>query len=198
MLRKSPHYRISIGRTISKLRQALPISIGRPRGKSNVLDASSTGDRGTASAIVMDAHGSLRAHNPLRTWRLLSEWLRSRGERPEDYTWLTSRIAEWNDSRFLNRLAQAHVSRLLTLERGGEALQVTADRMAVDSRFRPRTAPDTLILAQLAARNGAMRSLAAVLLSDFAGRFKGDPRTLLADKLRQRLTPVNATASRSA
>jgi hypothetical protein len=194
MPHKSSHHRRSIGRFISKLNQALPRSFVRtPRAPE-----SSTSDRRETEAIVADAHGSLRAHNPLRSWRLLSEWLKSRGDRPEDYAWLTTRIADWNDGRFPTRLTQARVSRLLALERGAEALQITAERMAMDSRFRPRSAADTLILAQLAARNGTLRSIATVLLSDFAVRFKEDPRALLADKLRQRLSPSKAEASKSA
>ena len=37
------------------------------------------------NAVLQDAHGSMRCGNPDRSWRLLSEWLRSRGDEPEDY-----------------------------------------------------------------------------------------------------------------
>jgi hypothetical protein len=36
------------------------------------------------SAMLWDARGSMRCGNPARSWRVLSEWLRSRGDQPED------------------------------------------------------------------------------------------------------------------
>jgi hypothetical protein len=189
---------ISALRQIMKSRQLpwsfLPDLFEKSRRAHAGADASHSVDGSDIHAIIVDAHGSLRAHNPLRSWRLLTGWIKSRGERPEDYAWLSARIADWNDGRIVSRLTQERVARLLVLERGGEALKVAADRIALDARFRPRSAADTLILAQLAARHSALRPLATILLSDFALRFKGDLRTSIAGKLRQRLSLSEAGA----
>jgi hypothetical protein len=206
MPQKSSNRRRSMGQKISALREIvksrrlpwsfLPDSFRKSLGATDSTDSCPVADPSEVHAIILDAHRSLRAHNPLRSWRLLANWIKSRGKRPEDYAWLTSRIADWNDARIAIRLTQERVARLLALERGGEALKVAADRMALDSRFRPRSAADTLVLAQLAARHSAMRPLAAILLSDFALRFKGDLRTALAEKLRQRLSSGKSALSR--
>jgi hypothetical protein len=57
----------------------------------------------------------------------------------------------------------------------------------LDPAFRPKSAADTLSIAQLAARGGGNPRLAKVLLSDFAARFAGDPRVAVAAALAQHL-----------
>jgi hypothetical protein len=137
------------------------------------------------SAVLWDAHGSMRCGNPARSWRVLSEWLRSRGDRPEDYGWLFARMFNW-DGRVISRLTEARVARLLVLRRSAEVLDVVAQRLTVDLRFRPLSAADTLSLAQIAARGGAPR-ISRILLSDFAARFAGDPRISVSEALKRRL-----------
>ena len=137
--------------------------------------------------VVRDAYGSIRAGNPNRTWRVLTDWLKSRGDQAEDYAWLAWRLGAWGDPRHTTRLVEERVARLLALKRMDEALQVLAQRLTVDTRFRPRSSADTLSLAQLAARRGDLPRVAQVLLSDFASRFSGDPRVTVAESLRRHL-----------
>jgi hypothetical protein len=139
------------------------------------------------SAVLWDAHGSMRCGNPARSWRVLSEWLRSRGDQPEDYGWVSARISKWEDGRVIARLTEARVARLLALRRSTEALKVLAERLTVDPNFRPSSAADTLSLAQIAARGGAPR-ISRALLSDFGTRFAGDPRVSVSEALKRRLT----------
>jgi hypothetical protein len=139
------------------------------------------------SAVLRDAHGSMRCGNHARSWRVLSEWLKSRGDQPEDYGWLSARIANWDDRRVISRLTEAHVARLLALRRSAEVLDVVAKRLTADPHFRPLSAADTLSLAQIAARGGAQR-ISRILLSDFGARFAGDPRVSVSEALKRRLT----------
>jgi hypothetical protein len=138
------------------------------------------------SAMLQDAHASMRCGNPARSWRVLSEWLQSRGDRPEDYRWLFALVSNWEDSRVISRLTEARVARLLVLRRSTEVLTVVAQRLTVDPHFRPSSAADTLSLAQIAARGGAQR-VSRILLSDFSVRFAGDPRVSVSEALKRRL-----------
>jgi hypothetical protein len=138
------------------------------------------------SVVLWDAQGSMRCGNPDRSWRVLSEWLGSRGCRPEDYGWLFARMVNWKDGRVISRLTEARVSRLLILRRATEVLDVVAQRLTVDPHFRPSSAADTLSLAQIAARGGALR-ISRILLSDFSARFPGDPRVSISEALKRRL-----------
>jgi hypothetical protein len=142
---------------------------------------------GDDGAVLKDAHGSMRCGNYGRSWRLLSEWLMSRGDQPEDYGWLSARISNWEDGRVISLLTEARVARLLALRRSTEVLHVVAQRLRVDPRFRPRSAADTLSLAQIAARGGTQR-ISRILLSDFSARFPGDPRVSVSEALKRRLT----------
>ena len=138
-------------------------------------------------AILRDAHGSMRCGNPARSWRVLAEWLKSRGDQPEDYGWLVSRMFNWEDRRVIARLTEARVARLLILRRSAEVLDVVAQRLTADPHFRPSSAADTLSVAQIAARGGAQR-ISRTLLSDFSARFPGDPRVSVSEALKRRLT----------
>jgi hypothetical protein len=138
------------------------------------------------SAVLQDAHSSMRCGNPARSWRVLSEWLKSRGDQPADYGWLSARIFSWEDGRVIAQLTEARVARLLALRRSTEVLHVVAQRLSVDPHFRPPSAADTLSLAQLAARSGAAR-ISRILLSDFGARFAGDPRVSVSEALKRRL-----------
>lgn len=139
------------------------------------------------STVLWDAHCSMRCGNPTRSWRLLSEWLNSRGDQPEDYAWLSARMLNWEDRWVIARLTEARVSRLLMLRRSTEVLDVAAQRLTVDPHFRPSSAADTLSLAQIAARGGAQR-ISKTLLSDFSARFPGDPRVSVSEALKRRLS----------
>jgi hypothetical protein len=137
------------------------------------------------SAMLWDAHGSMVCGNPARSWRVMSEWLRSRGDQPEDYGWLSARMLKW-DGTMISRLTDVRVARLLALRRSTEVLDVVAQRLRADPHFRPSSAADTLALAQIAARGGAQR-ISRILLSDFGARFPGDPRVSVSEALKRRL-----------
>ena len=137
--------------------------------------------------VLWDAHSSMRCGNPARSWRVLAEWLKSRGDQPEDYGWLVSRMFNWEDRRVIARLTEARVARLLILRRSAEVLDVVAQRLTADPHFRPSSAADTLSVAQIAARGGAQR-ISRTLLSDFSARFPGDPRVSVSEALKRRLT----------
>jgi len=139
------------------------------------------------TAVLWDAHCSMRCGNPARSWRVLSEWLRSRGDQPEDYGRLCARVLNWKERWVIARLTEARVARLLVLRRSSEVLDVVAQRLTVDPHFRPSSAADTLSLAQIAARGGAQR-ISRILLSDFSARFPGDPRVSVSEALKRRLT----------
>jgi hypothetical protein len=121
---------------------------------------------------------------------MLEDWLQSRGNTPEDYRWLCERTQSWDDPRYVTRLAEELIARLLTLKRAGEALDVAALRLNLDATFRPKSAADTLAIAQLAARGGGASRLARILLSDFAVRFAGDPRLGEVQALKDHLGPL--------
>ena len=144
------------------------------------------GELGGDTATLQDAHLSMRCGNHARSWRVLSEWLRSRGNQPEDYGWLSAHIFNWQDGRVISRLTEARIAQLLALRRSSEVLKVVAQRLAVDPHFRPSSAADTLSLAQIAARGGAPR-ISRTLLSDFSVRFAGDPRVSVSEALKRRL-----------
>jgi hypothetical protein len=139
-------------------------------------------------AVVLEAYGSMRSNNHIRSWQLLADWLKSRGDQPEDYAWLCERTVSWDDPRYITRLTEERVARLLGLKRTGEALDVVNRRLLLDPRFRPKSAADTLTVAQLAARGGGVPRVARTLLSDFAARFEGDPRVAVASALAEHLS----------
>ena len=139
--------------------------------------------------VVLDAYGLMRADAHVKCWQTLADWLQKRGNTPEDYSWLCERTLSWDDPRYITRLTEDYVSRALELKRTGEALDVVANRLNLDPKFRPKTAADTLTVAQLAARGGGVPKVARILLSDFAARFAGDPRVPIAEALRSQLEP---------
>jgi hypothetical protein len=137
--------------------------------------------------LVLEAYGLMRAGSHVKSWQVLVDWLKSKGNDPDGYRWLCERVVTWDDPRYITRLTQDQVERLLSLRRTGEALDVVAKRLGVDSGFRPQSAASTLRLAQLAARGGGVPRVARALLSDFAARFAGDPRLPEASALAHQL-----------
>jgi hypothetical protein len=181
-------------RTLKHLaRAARVVKIGRLWPGRPLTTKSDPPDDG---AVLWDAHGSMICGNHARSWRVLSEWLSSRGDQPHDYERLSAHIVNWEDRRVISRLTEARVARLLALRRSAEVLDVVARRLTVDPHFRPSSSADTLSLAQIAARGGAER-VSRTLLSDFGDRFEGDPRVSVAEALKRRLTqrvPARARA----
>jgi hypothetical protein len=136
-----------------------------------------------SETTVMEAYGLMRAGSHVKSWQMLVDWLTGRGATPEDYAWLSGRVAGWDDPRYLTRLSEDRVARLLTLKRSGEALDVVAERLTVDPKFRPKSAADTFAIAELAARGGGKPKVARTLLSDFATRFPADAHAAAAASL---------------
>jgi len=138
---------------------------------------------------VTDAYGQMRAGSHTQAWQQLQAWLTSRGNAPDDYRWLCGRVAAWGDSRYITRLTEDYVDRLLALKRNGEALDVVARRLREDPAFRPKTAAATLQIARMAAAGGGTPRVARTLLADFPVRFAGDPSVAAADALARHLGP---------
>jgi hypothetical protein len=136
--------------------------------------------------VVQGAYGQMRVGSHTRAWQELQTWLAARGNAPNDYHWLCARVATWGDPRYLTRLTEDYVDRLLLLKRTGEALDVVARRLADDPSFRPKSAAATLQIARLATGGGTPR-VARLLLADFATRFAGDPSIAAAADLSRRL-----------
>ncbi len=150
------------------------------------LDLRRQEERKQDDLIVMQAYGLMRASSHLKCWQTLNTWLTSRGNAPEDYRWLCERVVSWDDPRYVTRLTQDYIERLLYMKRTGEALDILAQRFNLDAAFRPKSATDTLSLVRLAA-HGGKRSLSRALLADFATRFSGDPLISQADALARQL-----------
>jgi hypothetical protein len=137
--------------------------------------------------LVTEAYGLMRADSHIKAWDLLQSWLTHHGHTPENYAWLCEYVHNWGDLRYITRLTEEHIGHLLILKRNGEALDVVSKRLTIDPNFRPKSAADTLAIAQLAARGGGSPRVARVLLTDFTKRFAGDPRVPIADALAQHL-----------
>src|ERR1700677_2746671 len=138
---------------------------------------------------VLDAYGQMRAGSHIDAWQRLQSWLTARGNAPDDYRWLCGRVATWGDPRYITRLTEDYVERLLLLKRNGEALDVVAARLADDPAFRPKTAATTLQIARIAAAGGGAPRVARTLLTDFPARFAGDPCVPAAAALAGQLEP---------
>jgi len=124
---------------------------------------------------VTEAYGQMRAGSHTQAWTTLQTWLSSRSHAPDDYRWLCGRVALWGDPRYVTRLTEEHVDRLLVLKRNGEALDVVAARLAEDPGFRPKSAAATLQIARFATGGAGKPQVARALLADFSARFAGDP-----------------------
>jgi hypothetical protein len=146
-------------------------------------------DHAQNEALVHTAYGLMRAGHHVKCWELLQHWLSEHGRAVDAYPWLCESVATWDDPRYITRLTEEHLERLLTLKRNGEALDLVAKRLRLDPAFRPKTPAATLTIAQLAARGGGAPNVARALTSDFAARFPDDPRTPVATALAQHLQP---------
>ena len=144
-------------------------------------------DRRQSENDVTAAYGKMRAGAHTESWQQLQDWLAKRGHDTEDYRWLSSRVTAWGDPRYITRLTQDHIERLLSLKRTGEALDLVAKRLADDPTFRPKTAASTLQIARLASAGGSPR-VARTLLADFPARFPGDSGIPAADALARALS----------
>jgi hypothetical protein len=137
--------------------------------------------------LVHEAYGLMRASRHIEAWELLQRWLTEHGHAVDAYPWICESVSSWDDPRYITRLTEDHIERLLALKRTGEALKLIAKRLSVDPAFRPKTAAATLQMAQLAARGHGSPRIARALTSDFAARFPDDPHTPAAVALARHL-----------
>lgn len=140
-------------------------------------------------ALITQAYGLARARSHVTAWRLIEEWLASRGHAIADYHWLCEHTGRWPEPRYVKRLTEDYLERLLTLKQPGQALDVLRQRLEQDPSFRPKGASSTLRLAELAAHGGALPRVARALVSDFEVRFPGDPLARSAHSLAEQLGP---------
>jgi hypothetical protein len=138
--------------------------------------------------VVTEAYGLLRANHHQESWERLQVWLHSQDFNSHSYRWLVEQADKWEDRRYAGRLAEDWVERVMASKKPGEALRIVVERLRIDPGFRPKSAADTLNLAQLAARGGGSPRTAKTLLSDFSGRFPGDPRLDIASALARHLS----------
>jgi hypothetical protein len=145
-------------------------------------------DQRQSEHVITAAYGQMRAGSHIQSWQSLQDWLTGRGHTPDDYRWLCTRVEAWSDPRYITRLTQEYVERLIILKRNGEALDLVTQRLKVEPTFRPKSAATTLQIARIAAAGGAPR-VARSLLTDFSTRFAGDPAVRAAGEFAQRLGP---------
>jgi hypothetical protein len=136
---------------------------------------------------IAEAYGQMRAGSHVKSYQMLNDWLERRGNSPVDYHWLCTRVATWDDPRYLTRLTQDYVERLLNLKRANEALEIVAERLEIDPDFRPGPAAVTLQVARLAVQGGGSPRLARALLEDFSTRFADDQSVPAATELASHL-----------
>jgi hypothetical protein len=57
----------------------------------------------------------------------------------QEFRWLYSRIATWEQPQLANCIVHEMLPRLLAADREDEALRLVKERLEIDLRFRPRT-----------------------------------------------------------
>jgi hypothetical protein len=133
-------------------------------------------DIGVVDRLADEAFALVRARQHEKAWKTLTEFIGSRGNQAEDYESLCARLNTWDDKRYALRLSQEYIERLIELRKPSAALRVAESRLRNDAKFRPKTGASTLLLAEAAAKGGALRS-AKLLLTDFAEHFPADAVT---------------------
>jgi hypothetical protein len=119
-------------------------------------------------------YGEWRNGARTNAWQTLVRTVADAHDPIGELRWLHEQIARWNESALTGRVAQELVVRLMAIHRYGEAIAITRGQLAADADYRPRTAEETLRLAQMA-RDGGDGSTALALLRDFPRFFPGDP-----------------------
>lgn len=143
-------------------------------------------DSKQSSRLFDEAYALARSDRHTDAWRLISNWLDSRGHQTADFEWADSHTVSWEDVRYWKRLSHEHLERLLADNSTGLALRVVEHALPRAPTFRPKTSASTLRLAQVAATGGAP-NVARILLSDFDVHFPNDPNIRPAHVLAERL-----------
>jgi hypothetical protein len=121
------------------------------------------------SRFIDTVYGQARGGNLSGAWRTIEQELSARNHDFETYDWLLGRVDRFPDGRLAHRLAQEYLSRALGRD-NGRVVRLVRGRLEADAGFRPRSATETLRVAELA-RLAGERSLAQRLVADFKRHF---------------------------
>ncbi len=88
--------------------------------------------------------------------------------------WFFEQLISWPDAAMALAFGRPYIDHLMRLQQADVALEVCQACLALEPRFRPAQASDTIALAQTAERLNHY-TVAAQLLSDFTTRFPQDP-----------------------
>ena len=123
-------------------------------------------------------YAEARGGNLAGAWKTLLGELEGRQFDPQLCDWFLERLSALSDkataNALANRLARELIDRLLDRD-NGRVVRIAGERVKKDSRFRPRSAVQTLRVASLA-RLGGDPALAQALMVDFAQHFPGESR----------------------
>jgi hypothetical protein len=172
-----------LGGGLYERREALGLEATHAPERAQARESRETGRE--HERFIDGVYGQARSGNLQDAWRTIEQRLGARAHADEAYAWLLDRLDALEDPRLADRLAQAFVSRLLARD-NAKALRVVEQRLAWRPGFRPRTAAETLRVAELASLSGH-RASARALLADFGRRFPADAAAPQAAALAERL-----------
>jgi hypothetical protein len=124
------------------------------------------------SRFLDSVYGQARGGNLAGAWRSIERELDVQHHALDFYDWLFERLRRFDDPRLAMRLAQHELSRALSRD-NARATRIAQRALAVDPTFRPRSAAETLRVAELA-RLAGDRPTAQALLLEFERHFPGD------------------------
>jgi hypothetical protein len=130
-------------------------------------------------------YGEARGGNHSAAWLTIERELAVQGYAFEFYDWLLERLGRLESPGLTARLAQDYITRALARD-NARVTRLVQRCLAADPSFRPRSAAETLRVAELARLAGDRRS-AATLLQDFAVHFPGDSGQAQAESLATQL-----------
>lgn len=117
-------------------------------------------------------YGEARGGNLAAAWLSIEGELARQQHAFEFYDWMLERLRGLDDPGLARRLAQHYVTRALTRD-NARVTRLVQRCLADDASFRPRSAAETLRVAELA-RLGGDRRTARAMLVDFPAHFPGD------------------------
>jgi hypothetical protein len=136
--------------------------------------------------VIDELYGHWRSGARTEARQAAEQWLASRNHDFEEFDWLCERLLLWPDRRLAHRLAQEHITRLLSGKNGAHALKIARRHLAADADFRPAHAAELIRLVTLA-RDAGDRALARRMLADFEQHYANDPAAAVARELQQQL-----------
>jgi hypothetical protein len=103
-------------------------------------------------AWLDDIYGSWRGGNRGAALERIAARVDQSEDALAELRWLLDRAAAWESPALANHVATDLVSRLLRVDREGEALRIVRQRVAADPGFRPRDAAERRRLGEVAAQ----------------------------------------------